>query len=57
MGPPNNIEPPDFEPLDSELRRTQLRYETPADLWKMWSLETQAVPTPKEPTTVAAARL
>jgi hypothetical protein len=41
MGPPDNIEPPDFESLDSPLRK-QLRYETPADLWKMWSAETAA---------------
>lgn len=42
MGPPSNIEPPDFEPLDSPLRQEELRYETPSDLWKMWSDKTRA---------------
>ena len=42
LGPPNNVEPPDFEPLDSPLRKEQIRYETPTDLWKMWSAETRA---------------
>ena len=47
MGPPNNVEPPDFEPLDSPLRKEQLRYETPEDLWKMWSDECRAASRPK----------
>jgi hypothetical protein len=55
MGSPHNIEPPDFEPLDSELRQTQLRYETPTELFKMWSAETREATAPA--TATATARL
>ena len=36
-----NIEPPDFEPVDSPLRK-QKRYLTPEDLWVWWSEEVRA---------------
>lgn len=35
--PGTNIEPPDYEPLDSPLRQKERRYHTPEDLWEGWS--------------------
>jgi hypothetical protein len=43
MKQPTAIQPPDFEPLDSPRRSEELRYETPRDLWKMWSVQCRGV--------------
>ena len=37
----SNIEPPDYEPLDSPSRQHP-RYATPLDLWEGWSEEVRA---------------
>ena len=39
---PNPQPTPCFQPLDSDVRKEQLRYYTPDDLWEMWSDETRA---------------
>ena len=40
--PGTNIEPPDYEPLDSPVRKEQQRYHTPENLWEVWSDEVKA---------------
>lgn len=41
--PGSNIEPPDYEPLDSPARKEQQRYHTPENLWsEAWSDEVKA---------------